>query len=92
MEITRTFKTEGLAVSSGPGMARVFVLNNIPFLIGLGLEILSVTAPGVPAVKQVIRSVDSNWARALSKTGLTLNSTEKVNHEVHTSFRYFRKN
>ena len=50
---------------------------------GLGLEILSVTAPSVPAVKQVIRAVDSNWARALSKIALTLNSTEAV----HDFFR-----
>ena len=51
---------------------------SIPFLIGLGLEIFSVTAPSVPAVKQVTRAVDSRWARDLSKTALTLNSTEAV--------------
>lgn len=62
------------------GMAGDMASNplSIPFLIGLGLEILSVTAPSVPAVKQVIRAVDSNWARDLSKTALTLTSTEAV--------------
>jgi phosphotransferase system enzyme I (PtsI) len=62
------------------GMAGDMASNplSIPFLIGLGLEIFSVTAPSVPAVKQVIRAVDSNWAGSLSKTALTLNSTEAV--------------
>jgi len=62
------------------GMAGDMASNplSIPFLIGLGLEILSVTAPKVPDAKQTILSVNSRWARELAQHALTLDSTEAV--------------
>ena len=62
------------------GMAGDMASNplSIPFLIGCGLEILSVTAPRVPEVKQTILSVDSQWARELARDALLLSSTEAV--------------
>lgn len=62
------------------GMAGDMASNplSIPFLIGLGLRILSVTAPKVSAVKQTILSVDSLWAKKLARDALKLSSTEAV--------------
>lgn len=62
------------------GMAGDMASNplSIPFLLGVGLEILSVTAPRVPDVKKTVLSVDSRWARELASEVLTLNSTEAV--------------
>jgi len=62
------------------GMAGDMASNplSIPFLLGVGLEILSVTAPQVPKVKQTILSVDSRWAKKLAQEALTLDSTEAV--------------
>jgi len=62
------------------GMAGDMASNplSIPFLVGLGLEILSVTAPKVPDVKQTILSVDSRWAKDLARDALKLSSTEAV--------------
>jgi phosphotransferase system enzyme I (PtsI) len=68
------------------GMAGDMASNplSIPFLLGVGLEILSATAPRVPDVKKTILSVDSRWAKELAQEALTLSSTEAV-HE------YFQK-
>lgn len=62
------------------GMAGDMASNplSIPFLIGVGLEILSVTAPKVPSVKQTILSVDSRWAKEVAREALTLSCTEAV--------------
>jgi len=62
------------------GMAGDMASNplSIPFLIGVGLEIFSVTAPQVPKVKQTILSVDSRWAKEVAQEALTLASTESV--------------
>jgi phosphotransferase system enzyme I (PtsI) len=62
------------------GMAGDMASNplSIPFLLGVGLEILSVTAPKVPDVKQTILSVDSRWAKELARDALKLSSTEDV--------------
>ena len=51
---------------------------SIPFLVGVGLEILSVTAPRIPDVKQTLLSVDTRWAGELARKALTLTETEAV--------------
>jgi len=62
------------------GMAGDMASNplSIPFLIGIGLEALSATAPRIPAVKETILSLDSRWARTLAREVLQLNDTDAV--------------
>ena len=62
------------------GMAGDMASNplSIPFLLGLGLEILSVTAPQVSKVKKTILSVDTRWAKEFARKALTLDRTEAV--------------
>jgi phosphoenolpyruvate-protein kinase (PTS system EI component) len=51
---------------------------SIAFLIGLGLEILSATAPRIPAVKETILSLNSRWAHKLAREVLQLQDTDEV--------------
>ena len=62
------------------GMAGDMASNplSIPFLLGVGLDSLSATAPRLPSVKQTILSVDSQWAKELAREALKLTSTEAV--------------
>jgi phosphocarrier protein FPr len=50
----------------------------VPVLIGLGITELSVNAPSIPAVKQAVRSVDAEAARALVAEALKLSSAAEV--------------
>jgi phosphocarrier protein FPr len=49
-----------------------------PVLVGLGLDELSMSAPSIPAVKRVIRTLDSAEARAVAEHVLTLDSANAV--------------
>lgn len=62
------------------GMAGDMASNplSIPFLVGLGFESLSATAPRIPAVKETILSLDSRWARQLAREVLKLRDTDEV--------------
>ena len=62
------------------GMAGDMASNplSIPFLIGLGFENLSATAPRIPAVKKTILSLDSRWAQKLAREVLQLQDTDEV--------------
>lgn len=62
------------------GMAGDMASNplSIPFLLGVGLDSLSATAPRISGVKQTVLSVDSQWAKELAKEALALTSTEAV--------------
>lgn len=64
------------------GMAGDMASNplSIPFLLGVGLDSLSATAPRIPSVKQTVLSIDSQWAKEVAGEALTLTSTEAV-HE-----------
>ena len=50
----------------------------VPVLVGLGITELSANAPAIPAVKQAIRSVDADAARALADEALRLSSASEV--------------
>jgi phosphoenolpyruvate-protein phosphotransferase/dihydroxyacetone kinase phosphotransfer subunit len=50
----------------------------VPVLVGLGITELSANAPAIPAVKQAVRSVDADAARALADEALTLSSASEV--------------
>jgi multiphosphoryl transfer protein len=50
----------------------------VPVLIGLGITELSANAPSIPAVKQAVRSVDIETARALADQALKLSSAAEV--------------
>jgi multiphosphoryl transfer protein len=50
----------------------------VPVLIGLGVTELSVNAPSIPAVKQAVRTVDAEAARALADEALKLSSATEV--------------
>lgn len=64
------------------GMAGDMASNplSIPVLLGVGLDSLSATAPRIPSVKQMVLSIDSQWAKEVAREALTLTSTEAV-HE-----------
>jgi multiphosphoryl transfer protein len=50
----------------------------VPVLVGLGVTELSANAPAVPAVKQAVRNVDVDAARALAGSALRLSSAAQV--------------
>ena len=50
----------------------------VPVLVGLGVTELSVNVPAIPAVKQAVRSVDSNAAYRLAVEALGLASAAEV--------------
>jgi multiphosphoryl transfer protein len=54
----------------------------VPVLVGLGVTELSMSAPSIPAVKQAIRSLDSEAARALAQEALRRESAEEVRRLV----------
>ncbi|MCA9935785.1 MAG: phosphoenolpyruvate--protein phosphotransferase [Ardenticatenaceae bacterium] len=49
-----------------------------PLLLGLGLDELSMSAPSIPAVKEVIRSMTLAEAQRVASTALTLDTAEEV--------------
>ena len=48
------------------------------FLIGIGVRNLSMSAPQIPVVKKIIRSIDVQGARSLAERALSLPTTERV--------------
>jgi len=50
----------------------------VPVLVGLGVTELSANAPAIPAVKQAVRRVDTEAARALADEALSLSSAAEV--------------
>ncbi|HYY05160.1 MAG TPA: phosphoenolpyruvate--protein phosphotransferase, partial [Candidatus Limnocylindria bacterium] len=50
----------------------------VPVLIGLGITELSANGPAIPAVKQAVREVDLESARALADEALRLSSAAEV--------------
>jgi phosphoenolpyruvate-protein kinase (PTS system EI component) len=50
----------------------------VPVLIGLGITELSANGPAIPAVKQAVRDVDLESARALADEALRLSSAAEV--------------
>jgi phosphocarrier protein FPr len=50
----------------------------VPVLVGLGVTELSASVAAIPAVKQAVRSVDSNAARRLAEEALGLASAAEV--------------
>jgi phosphocarrier protein FPr len=50
----------------------------VPVLVGLGITELSANVPAIPAVKQAVRSVDAEAARALADEVLELSSAAEV--------------
>jgi len=61
-------------------------------LLGLGLDEFSMNAVGLPKVKQVIRSVSSEEARAIAASVLTLKRSRDIETalEAHTQGRFSR--
>lgn len=59
-------------------------------LLGLGLDEFSMNAVGLPAVKQVIRSLSSEEARAIAASVLTLKCSRDIEMalEAHTQGRF----
>jgi phosphoenolpyruvate-protein phosphotransferase/dihydroxyacetone kinase phosphotransfer subunit len=50
----------------------------IPILVGLGVDELSVAPSAVPAVKRIVRGLDSGACRALAEKALTLSDAGEV--------------
>ncbi len=50
----------------------------VPLLVGLGIGELSMSAPAIPAVKEVIRGLDAATARTRALEALALDSPEEV--------------
>lgn len=58
-----------------------------PLLIGLGLHTLSLTASGIPALKQVIRSLTIEQCEELAKKAISLDSETEVTAFVRDRIR-----
>ncbi|MGZ8629251.1 MAG: phosphoenolpyruvate--protein phosphotransferase, partial [Actinomycetota bacterium] len=56
-----------------------------PLLIGLGVTELSMSAPAIPHVKQVVRRIDLASARALAEKALRLSSAAEVRDLLRTN-------
>jgi phosphoenolpyruvate-protein phosphotransferase len=56
----------------------------IPFLVGLGVDELSVNSPAIPVVKQIIRTLSFKDVQSLSNELLKLSSSEEVQQLVET--------
>ena len=50
----------------------------VPVLVGLGIAELSANAPAIPAIKQAVRSIDTEAARELTEQALELSSAAEV--------------
>jgi len=50
----------------------------VPLLVGLGVDELSVNAPAIPRIKQLVRDMDYGEARRQAERALTLESAEAV--------------
>jgi phosphocarrier protein FPr len=50
----------------------------VPLLVGLGITELSANGPAIPAVKEAVRGVDADAARALADRALGLSSAAEV--------------
>ncbi len=48
------------------------------FLLGIGVRNLSMSAPQIPVVKKIIRSIDMHGAQSLAERALQLPTTERV--------------
>ena len=48
------------------------------FLLGIGVRNLSMSAPQIPLVKKIIRSIDLQGAKSLAERALSLPTTERV--------------
>jgi phosphotransferase system enzyme I (PtsI) len=55
----------------------------VPLLVGLGVDELSVNAPGLPLVKDVIRSLRYSQAEELGQAALRSGSADEVMHNCH---------
>ena len=54
-----------------------------PVLVGLGLDELSMSAPAIPQVKQVIRQLDTRLARQIADTVLKLDSADRITYYLN---------
>jgi phosphoenolpyruvate-protein kinase (PTS system EI component) len=54
-----------------------------PVLVGLGLDELSMSAPAIPQVKQVIRQLDTRKAREIADTVLKLDSADRITYYLN---------
>ncbi len=54
----------------------------VPFLVGLGLDSLSVSAAVLPNIKKIIRSINFEDAKQLADRCLTLKTEEKIRDEL----------
>jgi phosphoenolpyruvate-protein phosphotransferase (PTS system enzyme I) len=50
----------------------------IPVLLGLGVDELSMSAPAIPAAKEIVRSLDLRETRALAEKALQLDDADEV--------------
>ena len=54
----------------------------VPFLVGLGLDSLSVSSAVLPKIKGIIRSINYEDAKALARKCLSLKTEEKIKDEL----------
>jgi phosphoenolpyruvate-protein phosphotransferase/dihydroxyacetone kinase phosphotransfer subunit len=54
----------------------------VPLLVGLGIDELSMNAPAIPCVKQIIRTLDYASVRALAQDTLALETPEAIRAAV----------
>ena len=57
----------------------------IPFLIGLGFDFLSATAPRIPEVKKTILSLDSRFAGTVAHKVLAMNDADDIRQYLKTA-------
>jgi len=61
----------------------------VPFLVGIGLDSLSVSPSAVPSVKRTIRALEYSKAKKLAEECLSLSSEEEI---IQTIEKFFKDN
>ncbi len=59
---------------------------NVPFLVGMGIDELSMNSQAIPAVKSMIRLLDSRESRAFTEKVLALNTVDEILDLVQESY------
>ena len=60
---------------------------NIPVLVGIGLTDFSMNSAAIPAVKRIIRDLDTKKARKAVKKIMTLNCVQEISDYILEEFK-----
>lgn len=78
-------KKAGAEVSMCGEMAADLIA--VPLLVGMGLEVLSLSPSNIPLVKKIIRNLNYSELRQLADECLTMKTEKEINARLHNFFQ-----